>query len=350
MLSSTQISEIREHLEKAQNPLFLFDNDQDGLCSFLLLQRMIGRGKGVPIRSFPQLDKDYFRKISEFNSDYVFILDKPIVSKQFFEEVEKINVPVVWIDHHDIPGNEVPEFVNYYNPIFSKEKSNEPVTHICYKVSGKKEDLWLAVVGCISDKFLPEFYPDFKKQFPELCVDMKDSTNAFRILYDSQIGKISRMIGFGLKDRTTNVINMLRFLMKAKSPYDVLEESKNSQSIRERFDYLFPKYQKLLEKAISVSDEKSKILFFQYGGDLSLSSDLSNELSYLFPKKVVVVIYVVGAKANVSIRGKNIREKFLKSLEGLNNPTGGGHEDAVGANIRVEDLELFRKKFEELVE
>lgn len=32
MLTEKQISEIREHLEKAQNPLFFFDND-DGLCS-----------------------------------------------------------------------------------------------------------------------------------------------------------------------------------------------------------------------------------------------------------------------------------------------------------------------------
>ena len=44
MLTKKQINEIREHLEKAQNPLFFFDNDPDGLCSFLLLQRYIGRG------------------------------------------------------------------------------------------------------------------------------------------------------------------------------------------------------------------------------------------------------------------------------------------------------------------
>ena len=49
MLSEKQVKEIREHLEKAQNPLFFFDNDQDGLCSFLLLQRYIGRGKGIAI-------------------------------------------------------------------------------------------------------------------------------------------------------------------------------------------------------------------------------------------------------------------------------------------------------------
>ena len=46
MLTTKQISEIKEHLNNAQNPLFFFDNDPDGLCSFILLQRYIKRGKG----------------------------------------------------------------------------------------------------------------------------------------------------------------------------------------------------------------------------------------------------------------------------------------------------------------
>ena len=86
MLTSKQISQIKVHLEKAQNPVFFFDNDVDGLCSFLLLQRYIERGKGVAIKSFPALDQNYFRKVEELNADYIFILDKPVVSEDFFKE------------------------------------------------------------------------------------------------------------------------------------------------------------------------------------------------------------------------------------------------------------------------
>ena len=75
MLTEKQNSEIKEHLEKAQNPVFFFDNDPDGLCSFLLLRRYLGRGKGVAVRSFPDLTVDYFRKIKELEADYVFIID-----------------------------------------------------------------------------------------------------------------------------------------------------------------------------------------------------------------------------------------------------------------------------------
>ena len=101
MLTTKQIDQIKEHLNNAQNPLFFFDNDPDGLCSFILLQRYIKRGKGFPVKSAP-LDKDYFRKINEFNPDYLFILDIPTVSEEFFEEIRKLNLPLTCIDHHNI--------------------------------------------------------------------------------------------------------------------------------------------------------------------------------------------------------------------------------------------------------
>ena len=338
MLTQKQVKEIKKHLDNAQNPLFLFDNDPDGLCSFLLLQRFIGRGKGIPIKSFPELITDYIRRINELNADYLFILDKPLVSKEFWEEVRKINIPVVWIDHHEIDKKNIPSFVNYYNPLFNKNKTNEPVTALCYQIVNEN-DLWIAVAGCISDKFVPDFYSEFKKTYPDLSFNSKD---AFDILYKSQIGKIARIFGFGLKDRITNVINMLRFLMKVKTPYEVLEETGKNYSMHYRFNQIDKTYRKLLDKARAIGENSDKILFFQYAGNISMSSDLSNELSYLFPRKIIVVIYISGIKANVSVRGKKVRERVLSSIKDLEEATGGGHEDAVGARIRVKDIEIFK--------
>ncbi len=183
MLTKKQIKEIKEHLEKAQNPVFFFDNDNDGLCSFLLLRRYIGRGKGVAIKSFPEMNEEYFRKVTELNADYIFILDKPIVSPAFFKEVKNFNIPTVWIDHHDVQVK-IPDFVYYYNPSLKKSNKNEPVTYLCYNIAQKKEDLWLAVIGCISDRFSPKFYSDFVKLYPDLSIKSKD---AFDIFYKSGI-------------------------------------------------------------------------------------------------------------------------------------------------------------------
>jgi len=342
MLTKKQIKEIREHLEKAQNPLFFFDNDPDGLCSFLLLQRYIGRGKGIAVKSFPEMTADYFRKVGELGADYIFILDKPIVSTDFFEEVRTFNIPIVYIDHHDIDKTKIPEFVHYYNPIFNKDKKNEPVTYLCQKITEKKEDLWLAVIGCISDRFFPDFYPDFVKLYLDLSVKSKD---AFDIFYTSQIGKITKMFSFALKDTVSNVVKMCKFLISARSPYEVLEEGNKNQEMHLRFKQIYKKYEKLLQKAKSFASEK-KLLFFQYAGDLSISSDLSNELCYLFPEKIVIVGYIQGIKVNISARGNKVRDLVLKAIEGLEGARGGGHENAVGAQVQVQDLQKFKERVE----
>ena len=136
--------------------------------------------------------------------------------------------------------------------------------------------------------------------------------------------------------------------MKVKSPYDVLEENSKTHTMHSRYNQINVRYRKLLEKAEVNDDEK--ILFFQYGGDLSISSDLSNELSYKFPGKVIVVIYVAGIKANISVRGKNVRKLILEAIKDLEGATGGGHEDAVGARIKTDDLDIFKAKLKELAD
>ncbi len=345
MLTETEINEIRGHLEKAQNPLFFFDNDADGLCSFLLLRRAIGRGKGVAIKSFPDLNTSYARKARELKPDYIFILDKPIVSDGFLKEIRELNLPVVWIDHHEIdyPKFSEDSMIYYYNSMKSEKPSPEPVSFLCYKVAGRQEDLWIAMCGCIGDAFLPDFAKDAEKKYAGLWKPVK---TAFEGLYETELGRIARVLSFALKDRTSNVIRMLKFMCSADIN-DVLEEERNGK-ILSRFSQISDKYKKLIDKAIS-SAGKEKLLYFQYGGDLSISADIANELSYKFPDKVIVVDYIKGNRANISLRGKNVKEMTMKAMEGMENATGGGHKDATGAQMNVKDLPKFKENLEKLI-
>ncbi len=334
MLTEKQVKEIRAHLDKAQNPLFFFDNDADGLASFLLLRRYIERGKGVAIKSFPELNISYARKIYELNPDYIFILDKPAVAEGFLEEVKKLNIPLVWIDHHNVPK---PEVENYYNP-YHNDETSEPVSYLSYKIVDRKEDVWVAMIGVIGDGFFPEFVDEFGEKYPELWGD--NIKTASQALYTTEIGRITRILGFGLKDRTSKVVSMLKFLSTAKSPFDILDEDK-ARPILQRFKQVNSKYSRLVDKARNFV--KGDLLFFQYGGDLSLSADIANELFFLFPDKMIVVSYIKGAKANISLRWKkDVREVTLKAIKGLEGATGGGHEHATGAQVSVEDLPKFR--------
>jgi len=339
MLDTKQLDEIREHLAKAQNPVFFFDNDCDGLISFILLRRYIGRGRGVAIKSFPGLEDSYVKRVEELNADYIFILDKPIVSKEFFKEVKEKNIPVVWIDHHEIEPEFDESFVSYYNPVFEKEKSSEPVSYLAYKIANKKQDMWLSMIGCIADNFVPDFAEEFAKQYPELW---KKTDSAFEILYDSEFGEVVKILDFALKDRTSNVVSMLNFLFKVSSPIEILKEDNKNHRIHKRYSQVNEVYSKLIEKAKKVARNSKDVIFFQYGGELSLSSHLSNELSYRFPGKVIIVAYLKGAIANVSVRGAiDVREITMKAIEEISGASGGGHEHATGARMNSSDLEKF---------
>jgi len=340
MLTEKQVEEIKEHLERAQNPIFFFDNDCDGLCSFLLLQRFISRGRGVAAKTFPNLDVGLYKRVVELNADYIFILDKPNVSSEFFLEAKNNNIPVVWIDHHET-NTLVPEDVFYYNSFYSGDKKGQPTTSLCYQITNRKEDLWIAVVGCVSDSFMPEFYKEFLKKFSDLGIKTKEP---FEVLYNSTIGKIARMLDAGLMDTTTNVVNMLKFLMKSKSPYEILEENKHTEEMHEKFEFLEKKRKKFVDKA-KESVSRENFLYFEYSGDTSMSSDLANELFYLYPKKYIVVVYIKGAKANISVRGKNVKEKIIRIVSSFSGATGGGHTNAAGAQVSVDDLPKFKENF-----
>ncbi|MFH0831989.1 MAG: DHHA1 domain-containing protein [archaeon] len=338
MIAEEKLSEFRELLHTAQNPLFLFDNDTDGLSAFLLLRRVSGKGKGVAIKSFPDLNASYIRKLHEFNPDYVFILDKPLMAKEFVEAALSLGIKVVWLDHHPLQEH---ENVLYFNPLSGNPETNEPTSYWAYRIANKKEDMWLAMLGCIGDWFLPEFSSEFSEQYPDIFSDVRTAAQA---LYETQIGKIAKIVSFAMKDRTTNVVRMIKFLIEVKDLHEILEENSKTRTIYKRYREINQKYSKLLDKAKATAQQK--LLFFQYAGDLSISGELANELFYNFPDKTVAVAYIKGSDAQISLRSKgDIREKTAKAMSGLEGRSGG-HKNACAAKVSVSDLPKFRENLE----
>jgi single-stranded DNA-specific DHH superfamily exonuclease len=342
MLTQTQLAEIKEKLEASQNPLFFYDNDADGLCAFLILRRALDRGKGIAIKSFPDIKEQYVKKVEELNPDAVFILDKAELSKEFAEQTEQKGIPIIWIDHHETKTpKEVIEKTSYYNSL----PSAEPISYIAQKIFNKQEDLWLATIGCISDVYMPDFAEKFAKQNPEL---LNPNLEPFDALHSTETGKIVRMLNFGLMDTITNVVNLIKYLAKAKSPYNILEENKFTKQLHKRHSELNKFLNKQIEKAENNLDKDSPIIFFTYSGSTSMSSEIANKLYYKHPDKLIVVAFRRPEKINISIRGENALEITKKAIANIEDATGGGHERATGAMVPIDDFEKFKKNIQNL--
>ncbi|MEK6894634.1 MAG: hypothetical protein AABX10_04175 [Nanoarchaeota archaeon] len=343
MLTKKQLSEIREHLEKAQNPIFLYDNDVDGLSSYVLLRRFIGRGKGVAVKSHPIIDVNYAKRVQELGGDYVFVLDRHSLGDNFVNEISMLQIPIVWIDHHDVSEEEHSYSMLYrYNPMKNKKKSSEPTTYLCYSATKRAEDIWLVLIGCIADHYLPDFVSEFANNYGVLWG--KDIKEPFQALYSTGIGRLARALSFGLKDSISHVVQLQNFLIACKSPYDIGQELESNSAFAIKYKEISKKYSALLDDAKKNGEEK--LIFYNYSGQLSISSDLSNELSYIYSKSYICVCYSSGPITNISLRGNNVKKILAEILPLLDGATGGGHRDAVGARIKTENLERFRKELE----
>jgi single-stranded DNA-specific DHH superfamily exonuclease len=340
MLTQEQMQRFREHLETTINPVFFFDNDVDGLSAFLILRKYCGKGRGVAIKSYPSLGQQYIRKLDEFHPDKIFVLDKNSISKEFINAAEEKHLKIIWLDHHPKPVESKEQCIEYYNPLEADPKDNKPTAYWAYQIAKNKEYEWIAMMGCIWDWHVPDFAEDFSKNNPDLFAYTKNSAKA---LYETPIGKITRILDFALKDKTTAIVRMMKIMLEINTPSQINEENKRAYPIFKRYNQINRKYESLLQRAQEIASRSSKLLFFQYGGDLSLSGVLANELFYKYPEKIVVVAYIHGVKVNCSLRGLiNVRDLAKKSLQGIQN-TLGGHENASGATFQLQDLKNFKR-------
>jgi len=338
-----KFEEIRKYLEKSENPLIMFDDDPDGLCSFLTMNKLCDRGKHVVIKASPKLDVQYLNKITEYGPDLVVVLDKPIVSQEF---IDNIQVPILWIDHHPVLKR---KGIHYYNPRINDEKDNRPTTYWCYKIVNKENALWIATIGCISDWHIPDFIKEFTEKYPDII------TNGIKqpedILFKTKLGLLSRVFSFILKGDLSDVKKCINVLTKIESPYEILnQETPKGKFIYKRYEVINKEYQKLLSKALK-SVTKEKLAVFTYkDAKISFTSDLSNELIYKYPEKVILIGREKSGEMKMSLRSKEIIlprliEKALVGIKGY----GGGHDFAIGSSVKIEDFERFIENLNKLL-
>jgi single-stranded DNA-specific DHH superfamily exonuclease len=339
------IEQIREKLDNCKNPLIFYDDDADGVCSFLLIYKYLDKGNGVIIKSSPEIKADkYLPKIKEYNPDLVIILDKPLAEKEF---LEGIKCDAIWLDHH-APVNPTQENIFYYNPVNLNEF--EPTSGICWKIVKDKnpKDVWIALTGITGDWHYDE---NTKKEFLKLFPKFIDSKldKAPDILFNSQIGKLVKVITFNLKGKLSDVKTSLKILTRIEHPDEILlEKSPAGKLIYKKFKQIEVFYDKIKTKTIESANDTAFLIAINPQPKYSFSSELSNEILYLFPKKIVIVGRTSSGETKCSIRTSleiDLRPIVENAASGIG--YGGGHKQACGACVKEESTEIFLEKLKE---
>jgi len=339
MLKDDEVLTLREELSTATNPLYFYDDDQDGLCSFLLLYRHYKEGHGFIVKTAPKLDASFVRRIEERTPDKIFVLDVPIIKQEFADGAK---LPIFWIDHHQpIKLNRVRAF----NPRIHEPDEYTPVTRLAYQISANEKDLWIATVGCLADAYMPDFIDKFIEKYPYL-LDKKVSVG--EAMYKYPIGKLVRIFSFLLKGQTSEVSKCVKILTRINSPDEIMQQTTpQGKFLYHHFESMNKKYEELVQSAKKKAGRSKLLLFYYNENKFSFTSDLANELMYLFPKKIILIARNKSGEMKCSLRaGVTISGALEKALVGIQG-YGGGHAQACGAVIKEEDWERFLKQFKE---
>ncbi len=347
MLTKEQYSTILKELDNCKRPLYFFHDDSDGLASFLLLYMYKLEGKGVCVKSHPKVDDRFFKVVKEYVPDKIFVLDLAIIDQDFADEFR--NIPIIWVDHHtplDIKGPK------YFNPRSENPADNICASQLCYDVikDTGTANLWIAVAGIIGDWQLSEVTRQFAAENPDLLSVEIDRPEV--ALFDSPFSKIVKVFNFILKGRTQDVMKCVKILTRVESPAELLEETTpRARFIMKRFNEISALYDSLLEETIKQVSDVPLLVITYTENKMSFTGELSNELLYRYPDKVILVGREKSGEMKCSLRtspGINLQEALKKALQGIDG-YGGGHEYACGTCVKKEQFEQFVEQLKEAI-
>lgn len=335
MLSENKINKLRKEIDESINPLFFYDDDPDGLCSYLLLKRYKKEGHGVFVKALPELNHNFISQVRKYSPDKVFVLDIPKISEDFFDNVKS---PLIWVDHHkhDFQPQRVKSFNTHDENV---DETNTSTTQICYQVT--KQNLWIATIGAISDWTIPYYLDDFKKMYGDLLPNQNYS--APEMMFNSPLTDLITMFSFILKGDNNKSKRAIKSLLKIESPYELIEgKSEAAKEIFKKIEPIKKEYDKLLNEASNIKSEGEIIVFIYQEDKNSFTKEISNYLQYKNPNKTIIVGRKRDDEYRISLRSQSysIPEILNKALTGLEG-NGGGHEHACGASIKEHHFEEF---------
>ncbi len=331
------------NIKENDETVVIFNNDGDGICSCVLLDRFLektGRKKPYIISQPMPMDKNITQRVQTGVPDRIIFLD--IAADQQQNILKKLGgiCDILIIDHHQVFKNVTKGNIVHYNPRMEQHDTYKSTSYCVYKICSKiidmSEWLWIAGVGMVSDYNLND-----SKDTVGL---VKEKYNLEEPLYETRLGKIADMIS---STRATNALSCEQMVgILEAATFEELEKAKNAEKMEESYKTIKHEMASLISDGDENAEKVGNIVFYNIKSKFNLASALSTKISEKFRKNLVVIYEKKGNRIKVSARNqaKNINagrvmQHAAKSVGG----SGGGHEAAAGATIPVENWDKFRE-------
>jgi hypothetical protein len=144
-----------------------------------------------------------------------------------------------------------------------------------------------------------------------------------------------------MKFPSQDSIKSIKILTRITDPYEILDQtSPAGKFIYKQYQKINVLYEKILAE-IKI-DPDDPLILYEYTEKFALTGDLSNEIQYNNPEKIVIIARHKDDEMVCSLRSEkhNVRKILEKALVGIDGH-GGGHEHACGAGIKKTDFQRF---------
>ncbi|MDP8907147.1 MAG: DHHA1 domain-containing protein [Thermoproteota archaeon] len=318
--------------------------DVDGLVSAALLQNAL-KVKNIFLADYPSLLNvlDIVISICSKNKNFsrVFICDLGLNKKNQDVFIEKLqilisnNVQIVYIDHHYLEDQlkETLKKIGVRLIHNIEECTSVQIYYLCKNKLNSKYSFYASAAALT----------DYMESKPMASILVSKYDRTFLMLE-------SCFLSYVISSSQKN-IDFLKYVSKSISIFKLPHEIKNGF-------YLVKQFSDKISNALDVIEPQiikmNNIAYLQHDLDLA-SSMIVNFVLGLSGKQVGIAFKL---KDNInsyvlSIRGSKDCSyhlgKIVNELTSDLNGSGGGHDKACGAVIPEEKLELFLKKFDELI-
>ena len=309
----------------------IYDKDVDGCISAAIAIKALEK-MGVCPYKVVSYDIQELGEIlkSVRKSDRAIILDLGIYSIK--KELKKLNKYIVVVDHH--PPTALDKKIILINPRLANPNVYQPASYVCYNffstIVSMQEHEWLAVVGSIGDYA----YED--------CRDLLDkyvSVGKKEELKKTEYGRAADILNgaaaIGGFERCLDI------LLRAEGVRDVL---KNRELVRnyQKYELALSRSEKEFWRNLQKYDDAGLWLSVIESKMFRIGSTLTTKISTEYPEKIIILLDRVGDVYRLHARYQTGRVHMGELMKKLAN--GGGHDRAAGGEIKVKELENFKRE------